>query len=49
MSAGRTREGDEAHPYLASVAAKEDEGAGGYLTRQGHDEREELKNVWKED
>lgn len=35
VSAGRTREGDEAHPYLASVAAKEDEGAGGYLTRQG--------------
>ena len=26
VSAGRTREGDEAHPYLASVAAKEDEG-----------------------
>ena len=29
VSAGRTREGDEAHPYLASVAAKEDEGDGG--------------------
>lgn len=42
VSAGRTREGDEAHPYLASVAAKEDEGAGGYLTRQGMT-REELK------
>ena len=55
VSAGRTREGDEAHPYLASVAAKEDEGAGGYLTRQGMT-REELKRkrifliqhtVWK--
>ena len=44
VSAGRTREGDEAHPYLASVAAKEDEGAGGYLTRQGMT-REELQIV----
>ena len=47
MSAGRTREGDEAHPYLASVAAKEDEGAGGYLTRQGMT-REELKKRLEE-
>ncbi len=44
---GRTREGDEAHPYLASVAAKEDEGAGGYLTRQGMT-REELKKRLEE-
>ena len=42
-----TREGDEAHPYLASVAAKEDEGAGGYLTRQGMT-REELKKRLEE-
>ena len=48
VSAGRTREGDEAHPYLASVAAKEDEGAGGYLTRQGMT-REELKKRLEED
>lgn len=47
VSAGRTREGDEAHPYLASVAAKEDEGAGGYLTRQGMT-REELKKRLEE-
>ena len=48
VSAGRTREGDEAHPYLASVAAKEDEGAGGYLTRQGMT-REELKKRLEEE
>ena len=47
VSAGRTREGDEAHPYLASVVAKEDEGAGGYLTRQGMT-REELKKRLEE-
>ncbi len=47
VSAGRTREGDEAHPYLASVAAKEDESAGGYLTRQSMT-REELKKRLEE-
>lgn len=47
VSAGRTREGDEAHPYLTSVAAKEDEGAGGYLARQDMT-REELKKRLEE-
>ena len=47
ISAGRTREGDKAHPYLESVAAKEDESAGGYLTRQSM-AREELKKRLEE-
>lgn len=32
ISAGRTREGDQAHPYLASADSQEDLEAGGYLT-----------------
>lgn len=47
VSAGRTREGDETHPYLISVNAKEDESAAGYLTRQTFT-KEELKQRLEE-